>query len=54
VRYLFSNRSIENQALCMEACDRLGVEARPNNTMSISVAKRRSVERLDEIVGPKT
>ena len=54
VRYLFSNRSLDIQALYMEACERLGISARPNNTMSISVARRESVERLDEIVGPKT
>jgi hypothetical protein len=54
VRYLFSNRSLDIQALYMEACERLGIEARPNNTMSISVARRESVERLDAIVGPKS
>jgi CENP-B-like protein len=54
VRYLFSNRSLDIQALFIEACERLGVSARPNNTMSISVARRESVRRLDAIVGPKT
>ena len=54
VRYLFSNRSLDIQALYMEACGRLGISARPNNTMSISVARRESVERLDAIVGLKS
>jgi hypothetical protein len=54
VRYFFANRSTDIQALFLEACTRLGVEARPNNTYSISVARRESVARLDEIVGPKS
>jgi hypothetical protein len=32
----------------------LGLSARPNNTMSVSVARRASVAQLDAIVGPKT
>jgi hypothetical protein len=54
VRYLFANVSTDIQALFLEACDRLGVAARPNKATSISVARRESVRRLDEIVGPKT
>ena len=52
-RYQFSNRSEDIKALFVEACDRLGVEARRMNSMSLSVAKRRSVEILDRFVGPK-
>ena len=52
-RYLFTNKSIDIQNLFLEACDRLGVEARRNNRWSISVARRASVARLDELVGPK-
>jgi hypothetical protein len=53
-RYLFSNKSADIQALFLEACQRLDVEARHNNRWSISVARRASVARLDELVGPKS
>jgi hypothetical protein len=52
-RYQFSNRSADIKALFVEACDRLGVEVRPMNGVSLSVAKRRSVEILDSYVGAK-
>ena len=35
------------------ACDQLGIEWRPNNRWSRSVARRGSVALLDELVGPK-
>jgi hypothetical protein len=35
------------------ACDQLGIEWRPNNPFSLSVARRGSVAPLDEFVGPK-
>lgn len=53
VRYTFSNRSEDIRGLFTAACDRLGVEWRPMNHCTISVARRASVERLDSIVGPK-
>jgi hypothetical protein len=53
-RYMFSNESLDIQQLFRDACDLIGVEYRNNRPNSISVAKRASVARLDEIVGPKT
>ena len=35
------------------ACDRLGIETRRMNAVTISVAKRRSVALLDDFIGPK-
>jgi hypothetical protein len=52
-RYFFNNESLDIQQLFREACDLLGVECRNNNPNSISVARRASVARLDEFVGPK-
>jgi len=53
VRYLFSNRSDDIREIFIDACRRLGVEARPNNWNSVSVARRASVEILEGIVGSK-
>ncbi len=53
-RYLFTNKSTDIRAIYLEACARVGVDARPNNRWSISVARREAVERLDKIVGPKS
>ena len=52
-RYFFSNRSLDIQQLFRDACALVGVECRNNNRWNISVAKRASVARLDEFVGPK-
>jgi hypothetical protein len=52
-RYFFSNESLDIQQLFRDACDIVGVEYRNNRRNSISVARRRSVALLDEIVGPK-
>jgi hypothetical protein len=52
-RYFFSNNSLDIQQLFRDACDLIGVEYRNNRRNSISVARRDSVARLDEIVGPK-
>lgn len=54
VRYLFTNLSPEIRQLYLEACARLDIDARPNSAVSISVARRDAVARLDTIVGPKT
>ncbi|HEV8373977.1 MAG TPA: helix-turn-helix domain-containing protein [Actinomycetota bacterium] len=35
------------------ACDALGIEWRPHNRWSLSVARRGSVALLDQFVGPK-
>jgi hypothetical protein len=53
VRYELSNRSDDIKAIFCEACDALGVQWRVMNRHSISVARRASVARLDEFIGPK-
>ena len=52
-RYQFCNRSDDIKRIFCEACDALGVEWRRMNAFNISVAKRASVARLDEFIGPK-
>jgi Homeodomain-like domain len=54
VRYSFSNCSADIRRLFVEACERLGIECRQTNQVTISVSRRSSVGRLDAIVGPKT
>ena len=53
VRYEFSNRSDDIKGIFCDACDALGVQWRVMNRDSISVARRASVARLDEFIGPK-
>jgi hypothetical protein len=53
VRYEFSNRSDDIKGIFCDACDALGVQWRVMNRDSISVARRASVARLDELIGPK-
>jgi len=52
-RYHFSNRSPDIRAIFGRACDAIGVEWRPHNRWSLSVARRGSVALLDAFVGPK-
>jgi transposase-like protein len=52
-RYQFSNRSDDIKRLFIEACDRLDIETRRMNAVTVSVATRRSVALLDAFVGPK-
>jgi hypothetical protein len=52
-RYHFSNVSADIRGIFGRACDQLGVDWRANNRWSLSVARRGSVARLDEFVGPK-
>jgi hypothetical protein len=52
-RYMFSNRSLDIQALFCEACDRIGVHWTQSYKWSISVARAPDVARLDEFIGPK-
>lgn len=52
-RYCFTNMSADIRRLFVEACDRLGVEARPSNRIVVSVSTADSVRRLDAVVGPK-
>jgi hypothetical protein len=53
VRYEFTNRSEDIKGIFCEACDAIGVQCRVMNRDSISVARRDSVARLDEFIGPK-
>ena len=52
-RYQFSNRSDDIRALFTGTCDRLGIEWRRWGRWHVSVARRASVARMDEFVGPK-
>jgi hypothetical protein len=52
-RYHFSNVSADIRGIFGRACDQLGIEWRPNNPFSLSVARRDSVALLDGFVGPK-
>ena len=52
-RYNFTNRSEDIRRIFCDACDLLGVEWRVMNAWNISVARRASVARLDEFIGPK-
>jgi hypothetical protein len=54
VRYLFTNMSPDIRDLYLEACRRLGIDARPSNRITISVARREAVQRMEALVGPKT
>ena len=53
VRYFFVNESADIRGLMLKACRRIGVDVRANTRKSLSIARRASVQRLDEIVGPK-
>jgi hypothetical protein len=53
-RYFFANESRDILAIMGAALDRVGVEWRYNRPNSISVARRASVARLDEHIGPKS
>jgi hypothetical protein len=52
-RYHLTNVSADIRGIFGRACDQLGIEWRPNNPWSLSVARRGSVAMLDELVGPK-
>jgi hypothetical protein len=52
-RYNFSNRSDDIRRIFCDTCDLLGIEWRVMNAWNISVARRASVARLDEFIGPK-
>ena len=52
-RYNFSNASDDIRRLFCDTCDLLDIEWRVMNARNISVARRASVARLDEFVGPK-
>jgi hypothetical protein len=52
-RYMFTNASDDIRRIFCEACDRLEIEWKQSNWRTISVARRDSVARMDEFVGPK-
>lgn len=52
-RYNFTNRSADIRRIFCDACDLIGIEWRVMNAWNISVARRLSVARLDEFIGPK-
>ena len=52
-RYNFTNASDDIRQIFCDACDAIGVEWRRMNARNISVARRASVARLDEFIGPK-
>jgi hypothetical protein len=53
VRYGFTNRSGDIRRIFCDACDSLRVDWRVMKADTISIAKRDSVARFDEFVGPK-
>lgn len=53
-RYLFSNRSADIKRIFCDACDQLNIEWRVMTESDISIARRDSIRRMDEFVGPKT
>lgn len=54
VRYFFTNTSSDIRQLFTETCALIGVDCRPNNEKNISVARRHSVQMLEEFIGPKS
>jgi hypothetical protein len=53
VRYSFSNRSQDIKDLFCEHLERLGIHWTRANRFQIQIARRSSVDRLEELVGPK-
>jgi hypothetical protein len=53
-RYNLSNRSNDIKGIFCDGCDLLAIEWRVMTCWDISIARRASVARLDEFVGPKT
>jgi hypothetical protein len=52
-RYFFTNYSADIRALFAATCGLVGVDCRPAGRRNLSVARRRSVDILDRLVGPK-
>ena len=52
-RYFLSNESADILGLCARTLDQLGVSWRMARPNFLSVARRESVARMDELVGPK-
>lgn len=52
-RYFFTNRSDDIRKLFTDILDQLGVAWRQTNPFNISIARRASVELMDQHIGPK-
>jgi len=52
-RYQFTNESEDIRTIFCRACDLCGVEWRRMKRNAISVARKPSVAKLDEFIGPK-
>jgi hypothetical protein len=52
-RYFFSQVSDDIRGLFTRSLDQLGIHHTRNDAKNVSIARRPSVERLDEFVGPK-
>jgi len=52
-RYHFTNVSADIRGLFSRACELIEVEWRQSNARTLSVARRDSVGRLDDFIGPK-
>ena len=52
-RYEFTNRSEDIKRIFCAACDRLEIDWRVMNAKTISIARRESVARMDQFIGPK-
>ena len=53
-RYMFTNHSDDIRGMFEEACERAGIEWRQMNQWTLSVAKRESVDKMDQFIGPKS
>ncbi|MDX1994339.1 MAG: LAGLIDADG family homing endonuclease [bacterium] len=52
-RYFFTNTSDDIRRLFCETCDRLGLRWTVANKLNIAISKRKDVEYLDSVIGPK-
>jgi hypothetical protein len=53
-RYYFSNYSQDIRDIFCRACDQCGISWRQMNWRTISIARKRDVDRLDLLIGPKS
>jgi Helix-turn-helix domain len=52
--YAFTNCSRDLQELFIASCEHLRIDCRRQNRFNVVVTRRRSVARMDELVGPKS
>ena len=53
-RYFFHQVSDDIRELFCRTCRELGIDYTLNRPTEVSIARRRSVARMDEFIGPKT